>query len=315
MQGPMIPSPAALGVAAATGLPLNVVQPSASQKQKQYAIHVLLAIGTAASIAAMAISPAAAVFLMAGILVANVPYSAYKERQLTRLPALRQLNNYLREDANKLESAVDALGQEIDELRPEAERAADVEGQLKMIAEEQGKNTDTLVELVEENGRIVKEMQDNLRQVIVQDMLKIVMSSDRNNDGTFSENETGMLALKISMQLQEEDVEFDQEKFKKVVKKNPTMGQIIKIVKRLVPSAADEEGGEDGKDVDEDEEEDFDMFHMKGGGDDKAQDRGLAPRPSLGLSRQPATRKMSRQKKIAQLSPSVATTARRYVMV
>ena len=38
-------------------------------------------------------------------------------------------------------------------------RAADVEGELKKIAGEQNKNTDTLVELVKENGRIQAEMQ------------------------------------------------------------------------------------------------------------------------------------------------------------
>lgn len=333
MQGPMIPPPASVLAAAAAARARESLeienaagneddgtvsdgkaQPSKSEKLKASAIHGVLVGGTVITIGAMAVSPAAAVFVMAAIFIGNVPYAAYKEIQLKKLPTLRQLNNNLREDANKIEVAVDALEQEIDELRPEAERAADVEGELKKIAGEQNKNTDTLVELVKENGRIQAEMQDNVRQKIVQDMLKLVMASDRNNDGTFSEKETGMLALRISMQLQEEGVEFDQEKFKRVMSKSPTMAQTIKIVKRLVP-AVDGEEGTSADEVDAEDEEDFDMFHMKV--DAVAEDEGAAPRarPSLGLARQPATRRVNRQQKIERLAPSAATTASRYSIV
>lgn len=44
-------------------------------------------------------------------------------------------------------------------------------------------NVDKLVDLVKENETILDMMQNNLRQRIVQDVLRIVVMSDTNNDG------------------------------------------------------------------------------------------------------------------------------------
>ena len=62
------------------------------------------------------------VFVMAGVCVTNAPYAAFKEHRIVKLPALRSLNNKLRDDANRLEDDVDKLSEEIDRLEPEAER-------------------------------------------------------------------------------------------------------------------------------------------------------------------------------------------------
>lgn len=62
-------------------------------------------------------------------------------------------------------------------------RAKIVEEELKAIADEQQVNVDKLVDLVKENAIILAEMKRNLKQRVVQDILKIVMLSDVNNDG------------------------------------------------------------------------------------------------------------------------------------
>ena len=76
----------------------------------------------AASALACVAAPVVAVFIMAGICVANAPFAAYKEHRIIKVPALRSLNNKLRGDANRLEEAVDQITQKIDQLEPEAER-------------------------------------------------------------------------------------------------------------------------------------------------------------------------------------------------
>jgi hypothetical protein len=106
----------------------------------------------------MVLAPAIMVFIAGGICIANVPYAIYKERELTKIPTLRSLNNKLREDANRLEENVDQLSLEIDILEPEADRAAKVEGQLRDIADKQQVNVNKLVELVKENENVLVEM-------------------------------------------------------------------------------------------------------------------------------------------------------------
>jgi len=248
------------------------------QKLKTGVVTVSLGIGVVVSAGAMIITPVTAVFVMGGVLVANVPYSALKEYQIIKLPALRSLNNKLREDANYLEEEVNILSEEIYILEPEADRVAGVEEDLKEIAVEQNYNVEKLVSLVKENTFIMAEMKNNLRQRIVQDILRIVVSSDSNNDGVFSKVETKMLILKIHMSLQEYDVEFDQDKFLELMSHDRSVIGVINLVKALVPSL-NEENSDDSEDEDDEEKVDMgDIFRMK------ASSSSTAACPQEGLS-------------------------------
>lgn len=96
--------------------------------------------------------------------------------------------------------------------------------------------------------------------------LQIVMLSDKNNDGRFCKVETKMLVLKISLQLQEYGVEFDEAKFYKVMSVDPTVTRTLTIVKRLVPSLNDDEDSVSSGEDDDEENDAYDMFHMTEGG-------------------------------------------------
>jgi uncharacterized protein YlxW (UPF0749 family) len=56
------------------------------------------------------------------VFLPSVPYSAYKENALSKIPSLRSLNNALRQDANRMSQEVDRLSEEIDALETEANR-------------------------------------------------------------------------------------------------------------------------------------------------------------------------------------------------
>ena len=360
-------SPALLAIAAGAGA--SVVSMIIAPATGELSVLSTNTLFRAASISVhLAIS--LAVFIMAGIAIAHAPYSAYKEHNiiklpckyrckplgsilrvllphlsplhLTTMPALRSLNNKLRDDANQLADEVDALAEEIDLLRPEATRAAEVEEELREIAAEQHVNVDKLVDLVKENEQIISQMkvscddvssprihvafsrptsvssllmlfmQINLRQRIVQDILKIVMMSDKNNDGRFCKVETKMLVLKISLQLQEYGVEFDEAKFYKVMSADPSVTRTLTIVKRLIPSL-DEDDGEDSStefDDDDEDEDAYDMFHMTGDASLHASGMGSiggtdTRRLSLSITQQPS---MARRRTSPQTSPRHASS-------
>lgn len=137
---------------------VETVKQTPLQKLKSLLVYIGLGVGAAASVGSMVLAPAIAVIVMAVITVANVPYSAFKERQMLKIPSLRAMNNKLRDDANNLTDEVDNLSEEIDLLEPEADRAAAVEEELRAIADQQQVNVDRLVELVKENEVILAQM-------------------------------------------------------------------------------------------------------------------------------------------------------------
>eukprot|EP00804_Cyclotella_cryptica_P028866 CCRYP_008448-RA/>CCRYP_008448-RA protein AED:0.10 eAED:0.10 QI:197/0.75/0.6/1/1/1/5/183/362 len=244
---------------------MEIEKQSPLQKLKTSAVYVILGAGLAICAAAMLVfithpcwkhiphesSPRFATL--------SVPYSAYKEHALSKIPTLRSLNNALREDANRLSHEVDTLSEEIDLLEPEADRAAAVEEELRDIAERQQFNVDRLVDLVKENGIIIDQMKDNLRRRIVQDVIHIVVSSDRDGDNSISRQEAKALSLQIQIQLETYGVEFDCEKFIKVIGMNPTLAKVISIVQKLLPSENEEEEDKNEDGLDDD---DYDMFYI-----------------------------------------------------
>lgn len=232
------------------------------QKLKSLVVFVGLGGGVAASAAAMVFAPVIAIFVMGGVCIANVPYAAFKERRIGKIPSLRAMNNKLREDANNLGDAVDDLSEEIDLLEPEADRAKAVEEELRAIADQQHVNVNKLVDLVKENETILASMRDNLRQRIVQDIITIVVKSDRDNDQQIDKTEAKTLALRIRLSLQEYGVEFDSEKFLKAIGDDPTVQSVIGIVQKLLPAPEGDDDDSESEDEDGEEDELYDMFYM-----------------------------------------------------
>lgn len=224
--------------------------------------------GVAASVASflpgvLLLSPSIMVYAAGALTIANAPYAAFKEVRITKLPSLRLLNNKLAEEATRLEKEVDALSEEIDAIAPEAERAGAVEEELREIADRQQFNVDRLIDLVNENEEVLNQMRDNLRQKIVQDIVRIVIKSDANNDQTFCKVESKMLALKIRLQLQEYGVEFDEMKFYKVLNADPSLPRVLKIVQKLIPKFDENDESEsDGDDNEAFGDDMYDMFRL-----------------------------------------------------
>eukprot|EP00804_Cyclotella_cryptica_P013839 CCRYP_018172-RB/>CCRYP_018172-RB protein AED:0.13 eAED:0.13 QI:186/1/1/1/0.66/0.71/7/94/375 len=255
-------------------------------KLKTIAVYCILGAGVGFFALAFVFAPQTLVFIAGSICIANIPYSAYKEYHLSKIPTLRSLNNLLRVDALRLEQEVDVLSAEIDVLTPEADstkqsifsefyRARVVEGELQEIADQQHCNVDKLVELVKENQDIIDAMKENLRKRVIQDIVKIVVDCDKDNDMRINKVEAKMLALKIRIQLQEYGVDFDEARFYKVLSVNPSVPRIISIVQKLCPHYVqhmaiqqDEPSTDDAEDdtevVNEDEAEElkqvYDMF-------------------------------------------------------
>ena len=87
------------------------------------------------------------------------------------------------------------------------------------------------------------------------DVIRIVVNSDRDGDNSISRSEVKTLALQIKLQLETYGVDFDVNKFIKVVETSPSVTSVIAIVQKLL--LPEEEHGEG------EEDDMYDMFHMQ----------------------------------------------------
>lgn len=118
-----------------------------------------------------------------------------------------------------------------------------------------------------------------MRNVVVQEIIKTVVSSDKDNDLKISKLESHMLALKIRVQLQEHGIDFNERMFLKVLGKDPSVSRVISIVQKLyvVRNNADDEESENEDFNAEEMEEIRGMFTWQNDDDPENQESLMEP--------------------------------------
>ena len=132
--------------------------------------------------------------------------------------------------------------------------------------------------------------QENLRQKVIQDVIGIVIRSEKQNQ-IIDRVDAKLLALKISVKLESYGVTFDENKFLQAVAINPTLWGVAGTIRKLLPQRIDSEEGQsiDGDvSVLSDINDIYDMFYMATAqGTDAGGSTPEGRRASLATRRQP----------------------------
>jgi len=222
------------------------------------------------------------VYVAGSICLMNFPIVFFKERKILLLPSRRKTVDQLQETADILKSEAVALEDEIEYLLEQVSRFGDIEQELQEVAIEQDSTVEELVELVRINEETMDLMRENLRQKVIQDVIGIVIRSEKDNDQIIDRVEAKLLALKITVKLEAYGVSFDEEKFLQAVALSPTLLGVAGTVRKLLPPAGEHV---DDVSVVSDKDDIYDMFYMAR---EDQQRRGPAEgRPSLAMRRPP----------------------------
>lgn len=164
------------------------------------------------------------------------PFVLVKEWNISKLPTIRRRLSELMKEAKSFEREVNNLTEERTELESEIDSLQGGTETLKKIIQDQsGGNVDDFVMLVQENQRLLHEMKENLREVVVQGVVKLVLQSDLDRTGVLRKKEAEVLAKRLEITLDVYGIIFDTNKFLKVVGLSPSLPSVLKIVKRLLP--------------------------------------------------------------------------------
>jgi hypothetical protein len=198
--------------------------------------------------------------------VAVTPMVWAGEWRLVHMPGLRKRINRMKDLARRFQREIDILVAETEYLREEVEDIQESNEALEKIVKANGGNVDEMIALVQENQVLLASMKENIRQVVLQDVVKLVLQSDLNRDGTINKREANILAKRLAISLEIYGIVFDTEKFHRAVGLSPSICGVLTIVRRLLP---DEHGetrasfydmDDDEDDIDEDDV--YDMFYV-----------------------------------------------------
>lgn len=252
-------------------------KPANGQLLKSMTVLLVAAGGAAAYIASFILHRAIIVYVAGVIGIMNFPLVTYKERKLLRLPSRRKVVDQLEETVERLRSEADFLEDEIEQLITHAARFGNVEHELEVVAREQGSNVDEIVELVRVNDETMDLMRESLRQKVIEDVVEIVIRSEKSSKQRIDRVEAKLLALKITVKLEAIGVTFDEDKFLQAVALNPTLWGIAGTVRKLLPP---EDGHHDEMSIVSDKDDVYDMFYMTR--DHDQQRRGSGGEAALG---------------------------------
>lgn len=138
-----------------------------------------------------------------------------------------------------LSEQVDRLGQEnnrlhdtVVDLSATVDRLEDVEQALDAITQQQGMSIEALEEQVKDNRDILRRMQSGLKANILQNLLQVVIRSDKDGSMTVGEHEIDELMVKLE---EIDGVTVNEEPFKKVVlESGGSLQSIMNLIKSLM---------------------------------------------------------------------------------
>jgi len=202
--------------------------------------------GVSTSAAAMLSAQTISMYVAGGVCILNAPWVAVKQYAIAKVGGLRLGMNQMMGLINLLQEEERILKVTVDDLLEEVECLIDIQKELDDIASEQGYNTDEIVSTVNENESLLKQMQNNLREVAIADITRIVLSSDRDGDMNINLKELNELTLRLELTLKMRGIDLDGEAFKTMVRKDNDISHVLKVIEAIMF-----EETIDGKEVDE----------------------------------------------------------------
>lgn len=106
---------------------------------------------------------------------------------------MRTVQNQLRGEVNKFTLENRRLTANNDRLEGELEPLKETEENLAKIAEDSGADVDHLKALIKENQKILNEEKECARMDAVESLVQAAFSTERNQDGEFSDREINQL--------------------------------------------------------------------------------------------------------------------------
>ena len=172
-------------------------------------------------------------YMSSGLGLANSPVVVTRERQLTNADTFRAAMNGVLEQASLLAGQNDVLSGEIDELQEDVDRMKEVESALSSLAETQGSQLNELMELIEENKQINRELRAVLQNIILEDVIELVLDIDHDGSFIIEDNEIDRLIVGIT--LIDGVKSFDQAMFRdEVMRCEGKADKVIQLIKTMV---------------------------------------------------------------------------------
>jgi len=158
--------------------------------------------------------------------------AGYQRLNLQDMASLREVHDEIRESIFGFQSANQELTANVDGVERESDRLKKFEVALDDVLESSGKNATSFMETVKENQKVLDAIKANIQGKIVQDLLGVVLTSDRDGDHMIDPEEMNEFIMRLNMF---QGVTFDVERFKNEMKsKGYGLSAVMDIIDNII---------------------------------------------------------------------------------
>jgi hypothetical protein len=167
------------------------------------------------------------------------PYAFWQQKRLTDVVALQETHQALSAEIDRLGVENKRLHVAVEELSETVDRLEDVEQALDVITQTQGMSIEALEEQVNDNREILSKMQSNLKSNVLQNLLQVVIRSDKDENMSIEDHEIGDLINRIKGI---NGVEVDEDRFRQTITSaGGSLQCVMDIIKNLMADDTSED--------------------------------------------------------------------------
>lgn len=160
---------------------------------------------------------------MSVLLIILGPVVAAQKVKLRKLGSFRSVHNDLRRQINTVHGENAKLTSSVDRLTAESAKLDQVRQDLDRAAQQSGASVDRLVHFVGENGRVQKEILQQLQAEVLQQIMTAVLATDADRDFIVDPPEVEVLIVRLRNL---PGVEFDEKAFRQLLQQTEPPGQL-----------------------------------------------------------------------------------------
>jgi hypothetical protein len=153
----------------------------------------------------------------------------FQQGKLKRLGACRHQNNELRRQVYYMRQERERLHRTLDRIDEAVADLHHIPQELHKLSK--NKNVDRLIQVVQEQKEVQEEMRKKINQQIMQQIMGVVVREDRNGNWTLRPTEVEALIVRLGLV---ESIEFNEQRFRQLLTKDPTVTAIMRIIRSLL---------------------------------------------------------------------------------
>lgn len=172
------------------------------------------------------------VYVGGGLSLILVPVIVIQLRKLTDLEAVKGSLDFMANQTKEFEKNNAALEHQVGELADTTNKLEEHEKALDMITATQGQNIDMLEKQVKENKKLLKQMEKNLKTIVLQNLLSVIIANDTDGDFKIDDDELEPMIEKLN---EVDGVKLNAENFRETVRKTGgDISAVMDIIKGLL---------------------------------------------------------------------------------